>query len=215
MSATNRGTVRNEADFYETPSWCVRRLLERLWLPGGSWFEPAAGHGAIIRAVNAVHEEKVEWCACELRPEAWARLREVVDGPDLFVGIDFLNGDFAGTDFAVVATNPPYSLAMEFVENALPLAPYVVMLLRLNFLGSAKRSAFFRGEMPDVYVLPNRPSFTGGGTDATEYAWFVWTPERERRAGRQEVLDKTPAHERKATRQPTCANPVHTTECCL
>jgi len=25
-----------------------------------------------------------------------------------------------------------------------------------------------------MFVLSKRPSFTGKGTDATDYAWFVW-----------------------------------------
>lgn len=49
--------------------------------------------------------------------------------------------------------------------------------LRLNFLGSKKRCKWLQADMPDVYVLPNRPDFTGDGGDATEYAWFVWYSE--------------------------------------
>jgi hypothetical protein len=194
MSATGRGAERNAADFYPTPAWCVRRLLERVELPGGTWLEPAAGEGAIIRAAQRAD---VTWTAAELRHECRPALVEVVDGPEVHTGIDFLKGDFGGCDFSVVMTNPPFSMAMEFIEEALTIGSYVVMLLRVNFLGSAKRSAFFRSEMPDVYVLPNRPSFTGKGTDATEYCWAVWTPERGRRHGRVEVLAETPPEERR------------------
>jgi len=48
------------------------------------------------------------------------------------------------------------------------------MLLRLNFLASERRQEWMKTDTPDVYVLPNRPSFRGKGSDATEYAWFVW-----------------------------------------
>ena len=58
----------------------------------------------------------------------------------------------------------------------------------MNFLGSQKRAAFMRAFPPDVYGLPRRPSFTGGGTDATEYAWLVWTPERNRPSGSLRIL---------------------------
>lgn len=191
MSATNRGAVRNEADFYPTPAWCVHRLLERAVLPGGEWLEPAVGGGAIVAAVNAVRGD-VAWTAIDTR---------VVSPLDAYAAT-FFSADFLSTDpaprWSTIITNPPFSLAFEFVQHALRIAPYVVMLLRVNFLGSAKRSAFFRNEMPDIYVLPNRPSFTGKGTDATEYAWMVWTPESGRRTGRIEVLAETSAIERRA-----------------
>lgn len=42
---------------------------------------------------------------------------------------------------------------------------------------------------PDVYVLPQRPSFTGKGTDSTSYAWFVWTS-AEKTEGKLQILNK-------------------------
>lgn len=36
-----------------------------------------------------------------------------------------------------------------------------------------------RSHTPDIYVLPNRPSFSGKGTDSIEYAWFVWRKENK------------------------------------
>jgi hypothetical protein len=79
----------------------------------------------------------------------------------------------------VIIMNPPYKLAMEFVEHAIESAGVTVCLLRLAFLASQKRAAFWREHPADVYVLPKRPSFTGGGTDSTDYAWFVWSPLQE------------------------------------
>lgn len=87
---------------------------------------------------------------------------------------DFLASQQARQADRVILTNPPYKLGREFIEKSLAIAPVVVMLLRLNFLGSQKRAGFHRAHPADIYVLPKRPSFTGKGTDATEYAWFVW-----------------------------------------
>ncbi len=195
MSATGRGAERNADDFYETPAWCVHRLLEAVPLPGGNWLEPAAGHGAIIRAVN---RSDVNWTAVDIRHEAGEHLLKYVRPIEVKTGIDFLAGGWT-PDRRVVITNPPYSVALAFIRHALSLAPYVVMLLRLNFLGSAKRATVFAGDMPDVYVLPNRPSFSPDGkTDSVEYAWFVWTPQRYRSRGMIQVLAQTPRAERKA-----------------
>lgn len=202
MSATNRSDVRRPDDFYETPAWCVRRLLEAADLPVGYWLEPAVGHGAIVRAVNAHLDalgHKVDWTGADIRREVRDHVGDCVDGTQLFAGLDFTKPSMLdGAEYDVVITNPPFVFAMEFIERSLLAADHVAMLLRLNFLGSAKRGAFFRSEMPDVYVLPNRPGFTGDGrTDATEYCWAVWTPERGRRVGRVEVLAETPASERR------------------
>lgn len=194
MSATNRGAVRHKDDFYQTPSWCVHRLIERLDLPVGTWLEPCAGDGAIVRAVN----EKIggiEWVTNDLRKRK-----------GIAHNLDYLANAHGNTfrGFSVLITNPPFSLAMEFITAALANASSeatVAMLLRLNFLASETRRNFFaaNGWMPDVYVLPNRPSFTDDGkTDATEYAWFVWPEDRGkwRDEGRIAVLESTPAEER-------------------
>ncbi len=86
----------------------------------------------------------------------------------------------------LVISNPPYVDAEGFVMHALRIAEVSCFLLRLNWLASKKRAAFHREHPSDVFVLPRRPSFTGGGTDATEYAWFVWG---EGRGNRWFLLD--------------------------
>lgn len=197
MSATGRGTERNPADFYPTPAWCVRRILERLPLPGGRWLEPAAGEGAIVRAVNAVRGD-VQWWAVELREECRPGLWET--GANVAID-EFLlwsmGRAFGSPPFAVAILNPPFTLALPFVRRCLDVAEWVVCLERLNWLEGGDRNAFLRDHAPDVYVLPNRPSFTGKGTDATAYAWLVWPPgEHDRRAGRLEVLPTTSPAER-------------------
>jgi hypothetical protein len=49
------------------------------------------------------------------------------------------------------------------------------MLLRLAFLESRRRVAFWRANpLARLYVLARRPSFVGTGTDMAAYAWFGW-----------------------------------------
>lgn len=197
MSSTNRSAVRNDNDFYPTPAWCVDRLVEAVDLPGGRWLEPAAGRGAIVAAVNARRAD-VRWSVVEAFPQPEDR---AVYGR-LGVGVaDIAHTDFLATEpdpaaepFQVIITNPPFNQAMEFVTQAMTYRPRAIaMLLRLNFLGTEGRAAFMRTHAPDVYVLPNRPSFSGKGTDSIEYAWFVWPGRRPRKAGRIRVLEPTPA----------------------
>lgn len=194
MSATNRSDVRIPSDFYPTPAWCVRRLLEAVNLPGGNWLDPGAGNGAIIDAVNCVRQD-VTWAAIDIRPEVEPY---IVGAGANFMAADFLTLGYDKTalKFDVIITNPPYSLAQGFIEKSLQMANHVAMLLRLNYLAGGKRVDFMRAMPPDVYVLPNRPSFTGQGTDATEYAWFVWRPIAGRSCGNLRVLPATPKSER-------------------
>jgi len=187
MSATNRGGKRSEADNYPTPPWCVQRLVEAVELPAGNWLEPAAGDGAIIRAVG---RRDVRWTACEIRTDMRPIPRKVVRDGRVLIG-DFLlrppAADARRARFDVAITNPPFRQAQEFIDACLKQANIVAMLLRLNYLASKKRWRFMTSNAPDVFVLPSRPSFTGAGTDSIEYAWFLW-PNVRRREGRIRVL---------------------------
>jgi len=73
----------------------------------------------------------------------------------------------------------------------------LVFLLRLGFLASFERVALWKdlGE-PDLRILPNRPSYTGGGTDKYDYAWYIWPP-NNRLHGRVSHLAETSLAERK------------------
>lgn len=79
----------------------------------------------------------------------------------------------------LIITNPPFFFAQEVWKKAWydvrPLG-YVVLLLRLNFLGSKKRLKIWRHHMPEsIYVHSRRMSFwPDGGSDSIEYAHFVW-----------------------------------------
>jgi hypothetical protein len=222
------------ADFYETPAWCVHRLMETNVLPrSGRWLEPSAGNGAIIRAVRDYREidpDRVvytawnpfapEWTAIELRAECRPDLAAAV-GPAFTSGGFIAIGDYfkgaeavaavASHPFDVAIGNPPFSLARDFIERTVRLAKVTAFLLRLNYFGSEKRHELFRNWMPDLYVLPNRPSFReDGNTDSIEYAWFVWHRDQlDRRTGSITLLNLTPVEER---RPQNLVPPRHTAE---
>lgn len=194
MSATGRGTIREEQDYYATPPWCVARLLERVPLPGGVWLEPCAGEGAIIRSAR---RSDVYWLAWDVRDE----VRETLEACAREVQIVDATVGLTPRAVSVVISNPPYNEAETIVSALLARFPDAVHvhLLRVNWLGGDDRASFLDGHMPDVYVLPNRPSFTGRGTDATEYAWMVWpTGNRYRARGTVERLATTPVAQREA-----------------
>lgn len=187
-----------DSEYYPTPGWCVHRFIEHAkHLPAGKWLEPCAGHGDIIHAVNE-KKQMIYWHANEIRPACEQNLRKLANQ---VVISNFLGWDpKTSPHFDVIISNPPFSLAMAVILKSLEMADYVAMLLRLNYIGSAERTPFFKELMPDFYVIPERPSFDGKGTDSIEYAWLLWGPpeERKRSRGFIEVLDNTPIKVRKA-----------------
>jgi len=188
MSATGRNLAGNERradDFYATPAWCTAAIL-----PHVNPCPRTAIAGRLARVLDP---------CCGVCP-ALDVIRDTWDAVRLGIELDEARAATAGVGQGdalgpepwpmadLVLTNPPYGLALEFVERAAKELPGAcrAFLLRLNFLGSQKRAVFHRANPCDVYVLPKRPSFTNGGTDATEYAWFVWGPGR---GGRWQILD--------------------------
>ena len=187
MSSTNRGAERRTDDAYMTPAWCVRALL-KVWQPrAGNMVEPAVGAGSIVRAIGIGGG----WALYDVRP-----CERVDDVP--VICLDFLDLTMADPFVQTCITNPPYCLAEEFIRHSRKLYPQaeLVFLLRIAFLASAARLPLWRDlGTPDVFVLPNRPSFTGGGTDSADYAWFRW-PVEKRDHGDIRVLAETPKAER-------------------
>ena len=179
MSATNRGSIRRESDFYKTPYDAVEKVLDALGgFYGNEFLECCAGDGVIVRALRRNLEE-INISAIEIREEEKSRL--LYAGADAVDIADFRQWKPDGK-IDVIITNPPYSIAQEIIEHCFEIAPEaeIIMLLRLAFLESKKRKSFW-GKHPvtQIYVLSERPSFTGKGTDATAYAWFVWSKYRE------------------------------------
>lgn len=211
MSATGRKkhntketqVERDPFDYYPTPNWCVQRFLEKAAhrLPVGDWIEPAAGDGAIIRSVNQFGNglEKVRWTAIDVQEKFEEPLQVLTNA--VWVG-NYTKYTHPQPRAKVCITNPPYKLAEAMVKHAQTHADVVVMLLRINFLASEARRDWMNKNTPDIYVLPNRPSFRGKGSDATEYAWFVWD---DKSSGKIFILETTPKgirqSEKRALRQ--------------
>lgn len=204
---------REPFDAYFTPKWVVNRLLEKVQLPtDGLWIEPAAGRGDVIKTVNSFygyHNMPQSWCAIEIQEKFKPDLENSFPIGQRDNISNVLIKDFAkigisdiGAIPKIIITNPPYRLAMNFIKKSLELKPdYIIMLLRLNFLASAERQSFFKNNMPDVYVLPDRPIFKGKHSDPTEYCWMVWDLyKKDKTSGKVEVLNLTPKDIRKQER---------------
>ena len=186
MSATNRGSQVIPQEFYPTPTYTTESILKEIdFSKVKSFTEPCKGLGHIYDLVNTQDKYYTE----------------------LSEGTDYLKTEMPSVD--LILTNPPFSLAQEFIIKARKEAKCVVMLQRINYLGSQARKAFWNSNPPThLFVLANRPKFIAKCTnkncevktsfqitdppkvckcgktvtpssDATEYAFFVWDKSKE------------------------------------
>jgi hypothetical protein len=209
MSAANRnGRARREFDRYRSRPYMVHALLDALpadFPTEGQFWEPAAGEGDIVRPV-LYRRPAVRWTATEIDPACRPYLR-AAGCAEVEIADTFSRIRRYANRFRVIWTNPPFDTAESFFSELVTQNPraWIILLQRINFLASARRSPFFRRHPPDLYVLPERPRFEHGRSDQTEYAWFVYPPEahlgaqREgRRSGSLIVLEPTPIAVRRA-----------------
>ena len=175
MSATGRGTKRKPYDFYATPIDCVENFINNYGIDKikGNILEPSAGNGNIIQVLR---QKKVQGIitALELREEERDSLTQISD--KVIIG-NFLEWE-PDKEYDVIIGNPPYTYAREFIEKCFKIAnknTVIIMLLRTAFLESKSRYEFWQQHpLSGLYTLSKRPSFTGKGSDATSYSWFIW-----------------------------------------
>lgn len=151
-------------DLYETPDVAVESLLRAEQLPQFIW-EPACGPGRIANVLQ--------------RNGHVVRRSDVVDyGQDTVCDFFEFEEPLAGA----IVTNPPYMHAERFVRHALKLCPRVVMLLRLAFLESQRRTDILENAgLARVHVFRERlPMMHRAGWEGRKansgmaFAWFVW-----------------------------------------
>src|SRR5262249_6821561 len=113
-------------DAYSTPPIAVDALLRVETLPHYIW-EPAAGHGPIVTVLREAGHRVI---ASDILHYDF----------ELDFESDFLEVTKAPAGVEAIVSNPPFMLATEFVEHALKLCPRVIMLCRLGFLESRRRT---------------------------------------------------------------------------
>jgi hypothetical protein len=156
------------SDLYETPVCAVEALLRVESLPHRLW-EPACGRGAIVNVLRARGHEVLA--------------SDLVDygDPTHFYRRDFLTEPLP-KDCKAIITNPPYQLAEKFVRHAIEICPLVIMLLRLGFYESVRRTDIleccglarihvFKKRLP----MMHRDNWQGPkASSAIPFAWFVY-----------------------------------------
>lgn len=177
----------NSLDDYPTAPWATRALFDVVpGIEAGTAREPCANRGHMVRPLA----------------ERYSRVfaSDIFDYGAGFEVRDFLFGP-QPERVGWTIFNPPFRLAVEFIEQAMRSSAYgVAALARLNFLEGGKRYTDLFKDRPPTYVLPfaerlpmlkgvlRHPNLKywdpaakkGEGawkkpSTATAYAWFVWT----------------------------------------
>ena len=182
ISATNRGSIRNEADTYYTPTSVINNLFCHYNIQSGNILEPSAGCGNFAKVIRDLgYNDHIT--SLELREEERENL--LIHSDEVII-TDFLKWN-KDKKYKTIIGNPPYNLAKEFIEKCFEIAEEdteIIMLLRTAFLESKKRYDFWQiHPVNKLYVLSQRPSFlVNGKSDATSYSWFIWN-----NSGNQEI----------------------------
>lgn len=170
ISASNHSdTNRERNDYYATPPYAVEALLDRESF--NSYIcEPAVGGGSIANVLTSRgHKVQAFDIVDRGYPNTIVRDFMSVTKEDLICTPDII-------------TNPPYSIATEFIQHALDISMdsvKIAMLLKIQFLETVKRYELFKQHPPKyIYVFVNRVSCGKNGVfdsgSAVCYAWFVW-----------------------------------------
>ena len=181
LAGGNPVNPRVDHDFYATDPKAVYMLLNSYHIKGNTVLEPCVGAGHIANAIENYY---------------------FLEKDDLTVtGIDIVDRGYKNTiisDFLLyetdkkydcIITNPPYSLAQEFIEKGMNLladSGQMIMFLKLQFLEGIKRREFFEKYPPKyIYVFRNRMATWNNGNEVDPkngkkwsttmcHAWFIW-----------------------------------------
>lgn len=157
---------RQEDDFYATNPKAVDMLCDLEKFSPNVW-EPCCGQGHIAKVLTSRGYD--------------VRATDLVDRGYGLGMVDFLTVKDTGIDTDIIS-NPPYSMAQQFVEKALNVVSEghkVAMFLKLTFAeGKTRRALFDKFPPKTVYVSSSRlecgKNGIFGAGSAVCYAWWVW-----------------------------------------
>lgn len=160
---------RAEHDYYATEPKAADLLLEKEPLSKTIW-ECACGEGHLAKRFAELGHNVI---ATDIVDRGYGGV------------LDFLSAERNITPDADIVTNPPYSLAQQFVEHALDIVDdgrKVAMFLKIQFLELKRRRKMFDERPPKaVYVCSERVQCVKNGDfdkyvsgSAMCYAWYVW-----------------------------------------
>lgn len=168
-----RHEVHDSLDFFPTPAWATRALLEHVIEPRWKDFtvlEPACGQGHMGKALAEYFDRII---CCDVHDYGYGRVEDFLLPTDHF------------PDWTI--TNPPFRLAEQFIEKACSISTVgIAMLVRIAFLeGVSRYNGLFSRNPPSIIAQFSErvPMFKGRvdakGSTATAYCWVVWIEGQE------------------------------------
>lgn len=174
LGASNHCDEEREThDYYATPPIATELLCELEDFTDVVW-EPCCGEGHISKVIESKGYK--------------VKSTDLIDRGFGTGGVDFLS--CTGPVYNDIVTNPPYSLAAQFVEHAMDIVAdghKVIMFLKLSFLEGKSRRELFKKYPPKmVWVSSSRLGCAKNGEfkqnkdgtlkadSAVAYGWFVW-----------------------------------------
>lgn len=167
--SANSKTEREQHDYYATPPEATQLFLDNfknmdeldyIWEPacgGGHMSEVLKDNIIIVKSTDLIDRNYAD------------ELCNFLDCTQQFEGH--------------IITNPPFSLAQEFVDKSMQLIKkdkYCIMFLRIQFMETIKRKTLFEKDIHSVYIHSRRVAcakggdFTGYLPKGIAYAWFVF-----------------------------------------
>lgn len=180
ISSTNRSDARDfhVSDYYRTPIPKIKEFLnefskhENIFNSKINILDPCAGGDntnlmSYPTAIQGFSNQDILIDTIDIREDSRANLKQ-----------DYLKFN-PEEKYDVIITNPPFNLSLDIINKALNDVKkngFVIMLLRLNYLGGKVRQELWKNNMPKyIFVHSKRMSFTDDKkTDSIEYAHFVW-----------------------------------------
>ena len=177
LAGGNPKNGRVENDYYATNPEAVEMLLRNYNFDASTILEPCVGGGHIADAINNFYTNKREITGVDIIDRGY---------PNVIVQ-DFLTWK-TDMKFEGIITNPPFSLAQEFIEKGMELLTedgQMAVFLKIQFLEGIKRKAFFKKYPPKyIYVFSNRMATWNNGNAVDQngkrwattmcHAWFIW-----------------------------------------
>lgn len=173
-SSHHTSEERQVNDYYATDPKAVEMLMElEKFNKDFPIMEPSCGEGHMAKVISNKGFKVIAY--------------DLIDRGYGITGIDFLETHKENRFYGSIITNPPYSIAKDFILHSLNIIPdgfKVAMFLKVQFMeGKGRKQMFIDNPPKTIWISSSRINcakngdFEGlrtSGGSAVAYAWYVW-----------------------------------------